>query len=128
MCYVAVANPSERRVKIFTNEPIAAVVHVKLVANDTSASVVESKLTQNKKLRKVPHELRVDELPDFAPDKRPLTAFVIMYFHVFAEYDAYVGTTSLAFYKINTSDTRPLQQPVRHLPYKKMRKTKWKTR
>ena len=32
-----------------------------------------------------------------------------------------MGTTSLAFYKIDTADTRPLRQPVRRLPYGEVR-------
>ena len=100
LCDVAVANPSERRNNIVTNKPIATIVPVELVAYDTSAAVVEPQLTRNKILRKVPHEVRVDELPDFAPDKRPQTAFVIMYFTYLLEMTLTLARRVLRFTKL----------------------------
>ena len=46
---------------------------------------------------------------------------MIKYLDVFAEDEADVGTTSLAFHEIYTADVRPLRQPVRRLPYGEVR-------
>ena len=77
--------------------------------------------SRNKKLRKVLRELQVDELPDLTPHKRPLVSLVCKYLDIFAESDADVGTTSLAFNESDTPDTRPLRQPVRRLQYGEVR-------
>ena len=60
-------------------------------------------------------------LPDLTPHKRPLVSLVCKYFDIFAESDANVGITNLAFHEIDTPDTRPLRQPVRRLPYCEVR-------
>ena len=60
-------------------------------------------------------------LPDSTPHKRPLVSLVCKYLDIFAESDANVGRTSLAFHEICTLDTRPLRQPVRRLPYGEVR-------
>ena len=66
-------------------------------------------------------ELQVDALPDSAPHKRSLVSLVCKYLDIFAESDADVGTTSFAFHEIDTPDTRAFRQPVRRLPYGKVR-------
>ena len=64
VCYVAVANPSERRVEIPANAPIAAVAPVELTANSALSAAVAPQFSRNEKLRKVMHELRIDSLPN----------------------------------------------------------------
>ena len=121
MCYVAVANPSNRRVEIPADLLIVAVAPVALTSNAPSTAAVAPQLTRNEKLRKVFHELHIDSLPDSTPHKHPLISLVCKYIDVFAENDADVGTTSLTFHEIDTTDTRPLRQPVRRLPYGEVR-------
>ena len=70
VCYVAVANPSERRVDIAANAPISAVAPVDLTANSVSSAAVAPQLSINTKLRKVMHKLRIDSLPDSTAHKR----------------------------------------------------------
>ena len=70
---------------------------------------------------KVQRELQVDALPDSTPHKQLLVLLVCKYLDIFAESDAYVSTTSLAFHKIDTPDTRLFTQPVRLLPYGEVR-------
>ena len=121
MCYVAVANPSNRRVEIPADLPIAAVAPVALIPNAPFTAAVAPQLTRNEKLRKVLHELHIDSLPDSTPHKRPLISLVCKYIDVFAENDADIGMTNLTFYEIDTADTRPLRQSVRRLLYGEVR-------
>ena len=94
---------------------------VALAANFTSTAATNPQLSLNEKLCKVLRELQVDALPDSTPHKRSLVSLVCKYLDIFAESDADVGTTSLAFHEIDTPDTRPLRQPVRRLPYGEVR-------
>ena len=122
VCYVAVANPFNRRVEIPANVPVAAVAPVAMAHNSPSTTAaVAHKLSLNEKLREVLRELHVDTLPDSTPHKRPLISLMCKYIDVFAENDSDVGTTNLTFHEIDTADTRPLRQPVRRLPYGKVR-------
>ena len=114
ICYVALAYPSNRRVEIPVDVPVAAVAPVALAHNSCSTTAaVAPKLSRNEKLLKVLRELHVDSLPDFTPHKRPLISLVCKYIDVFSESDSAVGTTNLTFHEIDTADTRPLCQIVR---------------
>ena len=66
-------------------------------------------------------KLQVEALPDSTPHKRSLVSLVCKYLDIFAESDADVGTTSVAFHESDTPDMRPLRQPVRSLPYGQVR-------
>ena len=106
VCYVAVANPSNRQVKILADVPVAAIVPVAMAHSSSSTTAaVSPQLSRNEKLRKVLRELHVDALPDSTPHKRPLTSLVCKYIDVFAEDDSDVGTTNITFHKIDTADT-----------------------
>ena len=108
-------------VKIPAGIPVDAIAPVALAANSPSTAATNPQLSLNEKLRKVLRELQVDALPESTPHKRPLVSLDCMYLDIFAESDADVGTTSLAFHEIDTPDTRPLRQPVRRLPYGEVR-------
>ena len=63
ICYVAVANPSNRRVEIPANVPVAAVAFVAMAQNFSSTTAAFApQLSRNKKLCKVLRELHVDAL------------------------------------------------------------------
>ena len=94
---------------------------VALAANSTSTAATNSQLSRNEKLRKVLRELQIDALPNSTPHKRSLVSLVCKYLVIFAESEADVGTTSLAFQEIDTPDTHPLRQPVRRLRYGEVR-------
>ena len=65
VCYVAVANPSNLRVEIPTNVPVAAVAPVAMAYNSSSTTAaVAPQLSRNEKLSKVLRELHVNALPD----------------------------------------------------------------
>ena len=67
VCYVAVVNPSNRRVEIPADVPVAAVAPVAMAHNSSSTTAaVAPQLTRNEKLRKVLRELHVDMLPDYS--------------------------------------------------------------
>ena len=118
VCYVAEAKPSNRRVEILANVPVAAVAPVAMAHNSLSrTAAVAPQLSCNEKLRKVLHELHVDAVPDSTPHKRPLISLVCKYIDVLSDSDSDVNTTNLTFHEIDTADTRPLRQPVRRLPY-----------
>ena len=120
--YVAVANPSNRRVEIPADVPVAAVAPVAMAHNSNSTTAaVARKLSRNKKLRKLLREFHIDTLFDSTPHKRPLISLVCKYIDVFAENDSDVGTTNLTFHEIDTADMRSLRQPVRRLPYGEVR-------
>ena len=122
VCYVAVANPSNRRVEIPANVPVAAVAPVAMAYNSSSTTAaVAPQLSRNDKLRKVLRELHVDALTDSTPHKRALIPLVCKYIDVFAESDSDVGMTNLTFHEIETADARPHRQPVRRLPYGEVR-------
>ena len=114
-------NPSNRRVEIPADLPVAAVAPVAMAHNSSSTAAVAPQLSRNEKLRKVLRELHVDALPDSTPHKRPLISLVCKYIDVFAESVLDVGTTTLTFHDIDTADTRPLRQPVRRLLYGEVR-------
>ena len=107
--YVPIANPSNNRVEISAGTPVATIAPVALAANPTSTAATNAELTRNEKLRKVLRELQVDALPDSTPYKRSLVSLVYKYLDIFAESDADVGTTNLAFHEIDTPDMRPLR-------------------
>ena len=115
--FVHIANPSNRRIDISVGLPVAAIAPVAITLYSTSAAAVAPQLSRNEKLRKVLHELHVDTLSDSTPHKRSLVSLMCKYIDIFAESDADVGTTSLAFHEIDKDDTRPLRQFVRRLPY-----------
>ena len=119
--FVLIANPSNCRVEIPAGTPVAAIAPVALAANSPSTAPTNPQLSRNEKLRKGLRELQVYALPDSTPHKRPLVSLVCKYLDIFAESDADVGTTSLAFHDIDTPDTRPLSQPVRRYPYGEVR-------
>ena len=107
--FVPIANPSNSKVEISAGTPVAAIAPVALAANSPSTAATNPQLSRSEKLRKVLRELQVDALPDSTPHKRPLGSLVYKYLDIFAENDADVGTTSLAFHEIDTLDTRPLR-------------------
>ena len=67
------------------------------------------------------HELKIDSLSDTAPHKQQLLSLVAKYLDIIAEYDSDVGTTNMTFHEKNTGGVPPLLQPVRRLPYAKIR-------
>ena len=105
--FLPIANRPNRRIEISAGSPVAAIAPVTLTPYSTSTAVVASQLSLIEKLRKVLCELHVDTIPDLTPHKRSLVSLVCKYIDIFAESDADVGTTSLAFYEIDTADTRP---------------------
>ena len=117
-----IANPSNRRIEISAGQPVAAIAPVALTPHSISIAAVTPKLSRIEKLRKVLRDLQVDTLPDSTPHKRALVSLVCKYIDVFAESDTDVGKTSLTFHEIDTTDTRPLRQPVCRLPYGEVRK------
>ena len=119
--YLPIANPSNARVDIAAGTPVAAIAPVILAPKFPSTAPMTPQLSRNDKLRKVLRELQIESLADSTPHKRSLVSLVFNYLDVFAECDSDVGTTSLAFHKIDTADTRPLKQPVRRLPYGEVR-------
>ena len=63
VCFVAVANPSNRRVEIPADVPVAAVAPVAMANNSSfTTAVVAPQLSRNEKLGKVVRELQVDAL------------------------------------------------------------------
>ena len=106
--FVPIANPSNSRVEIPAGTFVAAIAPVALAANSTSTAAMNPQLSRNEKLRKVLREMQVDTLPDSTPHKRPPVSLVCKYLDIFAESDADVGTTGLAFHEIDTLDTRTL--------------------
>ena len=119
--YLPIANPSNSRVEIAAGTPVVALAPFPLAPNSPSTAATSPQLSRDEKLRKVLRELQFDALPDSTPHKRPLVSLVCKYLDIFAESDADVGTTSLAFHEIDTNDTRPLREPVRRLPYGEVR-------
>ena len=86
VCYVAVANPSNRRVEIPADVPVAAFAPVAMAHNSGSTTAADAlKLSRNEKLSKVLRELHVDALPDSTPHKRPLISLVCKYIDAFAK-------------------------------------------
>ena len=94
---------------------------VTLKSSCASAAATSQRLSREEKLRRVLHELKIDVLPENTPHKQQLLLIVSKYLDVFAESDADVGTTNLTFHQIDTGDIRLLRQPVRRIPYGKMR-------
>ena len=119
--YLPIVNPSNSRVEIAAGTPVAALAPVALIPNSPSTAATSPQLSRNEKLRKVLRELQVDLLLDSTPHKRPLVSLFCNYIDIVDESDADVGTTNLAFYEIDTHDTRPLRQPVRCLSYGEVR-------
>lgn len=115
--FVVVANPSNLKVKIRSNAPNATVFPIELPQNSAFTATNYPRIIRNEKFRKVLHELQIDDLPNSTPHKRPLTSLVINYLDVFAVNEADVGTTSLAFYEIDTADLHHFRQPIRRFPY-----------
>ena len=102
--FVPIANHSNSRVEIPAGTPVAAIAPVALAAKSTSTAATNRQLSRNEKLRKVLRDLQVDALPDSTPYKRSLVSLVCKYLDIFAESDADVGTTILAFHEIDTPD------------------------
>ena len=120
--FLPIANPSNSRGEIPTYTFVTEIAPIAHAANSTSTAASNPRLSRNEKLRKVLRELQVAALHDSSPHKRSLGWLVSKNLDIFAESDADVGTTSLAFHEIDTPDTRPFRQPVRRLPYGEVRK------
>ena len=121
-CRVAVANPSRSAVELCANLPIASVHAMRLNSPSTvAASHSTPRLLLEEKLRKVMHELKLEEIPQSAPHKVALVSLVTTFIGVFADSDPDVGTTDLVIYEIDPDKCRPLRQPACRIPYGEMR-------
>ena len=121
-CRVAVVNLSPHPIELPAEFPIASVKAVEYCANESKVAATAPRLSREEKFRKVVKELRIESLPESAPHKKQLLEMIDKFLDAFAESDADVGTTELAFHEIDTGDVRPLRQPVRRIPYGEMRK------
>ena len=95
--------------------PITVVFFVDVVNHSEFTAVVLPNMSRNIRLQNVVYKLHIDALPYSTPNKRPLTSLVIIlikYLDVFAHNYANFGTTNLTFNKIETTEIRPLCQPV----------------
>ena len=69
-CRMAVVNPTDEPIEMLANFPIASVSPVQPAVIPTRTAVTAPHLSHEAKLRKVLHELKVDNLPDTAPHKQ----------------------------------------------------------
>ena len=121
VCRVAVVNNSEKSFDILAGFLVACVNLVRLTSKSSQAAATAPRLPHESKYQKVLYKLKIDYLPDTAPHKQQLLSLVAKNLDIFAECESDVGTTNLTFHEIDTGYVRVLRQPVRRLPYGKMR-------
>ena len=98
VCRVAVVNPSNKLVELRADTLIGATNSVIQTPNSIRTAATISRLSREDKLRKVLHELKIDNLYDSIAHEQPLIWLVTKYLDVFAKCDSDFCSTNLTFH------------------------------